>query len=197
LADAVGVGDGAKVVDSGQLEARDRESPIASAGGDQQLIEFEPLAARQSERALLRVDAGDLRGKSQLDIALAIEVRRSQQGLLERRHTPKVVLGQGRPVVGRLRLGADEHHSPVQAFLTQGRGGGRAREARADDGDRRHQNSTCRSFPWTRTGYTLMGTVAGGASTAPVRMSNSAKWHGHTTAILLSSPSASEQSSWL
>src|SRR5438309_7194014 len=42
-----------------------------------------------------------------------------------------------------------------------------------------------------------MGTVAGGASTAPLRTSNSAKWHGQTTAVFTSSPSASEQSSWL
>src|SRR5213593_1012996 len=42
-----------------------------------------------------------------------------------------------------------------------------------------------------------MGTVAGGASTAPLRTSNSAKWHGQTTAVFTSSPSASEQSSWV
>src|SRR5258706_2788747 len=40
-----------------------------------------------------------------------------------------------------------------------------------------------------------MGTVAGGASTAPLRMSNSAKWAGHVTTVFASSPSASEQSS--
>src|SRR5438067_608741 len=42
-----------------------------------------------------------------------------------------------------------------------------------------------------------MGTVAGGASTVPLRTSNSAKWHGQTTAVFTSSLPASEQSSWL
>src|SRR5207249_3168728 len=44
FADAIGIGHRAQIVHAGQVDTRDRESLVSSAGGDQQLIELEPLA---------------------------------------------------------------------------------------------------------------------------------------------------------
>ncbi len=147
VADAVGVGHRAQVVDAGQIEAGNRDPAISAAGRDEQLIELEPVAVLQRERPLLRVDPHDRGPQAHLDVALSIEVRRPKQGCLERCHAAQVVLGEGRTIVRGLRLGADQEHAAVEAFLAQGRGGRRPGEAGADDRDRRHQNSTCTSLP--------------------------------------------------
>src|SRR5262249_938732 len=104
------------------------------------------------EGALVGVDARHRRTEPHLDAALPIEVGRPQQGLLERDRAAQVVLRERRTVVRRLRLLPDEQHTPREALLAPGGGGRGSGEAGADDGDRRHQNSTCRSLPWTRTG---------------------------------------------
>jgi hypothetical protein len=45
----------------------------------------------------------------------------------------QVVLGQRRPLVGALGLGADQHQAAVEALGTQCLGGLRSGETRADD----------------------------------------------------------------
>ena len=59
----------------------------------------------------------------------------------------QVVLGERRPLVGPLRLGADEHHAPLEAALAQRLGGLGAGEARPGDHERllrRHASSILR-----------------------------------------------------
>src|SRR5207249_6180074 len=99
LADAVGIGDCSKVVYAGQIEPGNRESPIPSARGDEQLIELEPLAARELEDPLLGLDTCHRRAEPHLDVALSIELEWPQQGLLERHPAAQVVLGERRTVV--------------------------------------------------------------------------------------------------
>ena len=151
----VGVGDGAQIIDTGQIEPRDREAPVPSAGGDEHVVELEAVPAVELQRPLLDVDPYDRGPEPGLDLALAVELRRPQQRLFERHPAAQIVLRERRAIVRQLRLRAHQHHPPVEALLAQ-RGRRRlAGEARADDRDRRgrgHQNSTCRSFPWTRTG---------------------------------------------
>src|SRR5207248_7696491 len=130
-----------------QIEAGDRKPAVPSARGDQELIEFEPLAPPELEGTLLGVDARHRRAEPHLDLALSIEVGRPQQGLLERHPAAQVVLGERRTVVRGLGLAPDEPHPPVAALLAHGRGGSGPREPGAADRARRPRTPTWSPLP--------------------------------------------------
>ena len=86
-------------------------------------------------------------------------------------------------------LGADQRHGPIGALFAQRHGGRGAGQACADDHVRvaiRPRSAARRLRPVS--GYTLTGSVAGGASTLPVRTSNSEPWHVQVTVVPASSP---------
>src|SRR5207245_3786425 len=96
--------------------------------------------------------------------------------------------------VWRLGLGTDQDHVAVCALIAQRDGGRGASETCAEDHmPLGHYTSICRASPSTRVRYALTGTVAGGASTLPVRTSNSEPWHVHVSVVPANSPSSASE----
>src|SRR5687767_12513567 len=112
-------------------------------------------------------------------------------------HLPsKVGLGEWRPFVWWSHLAADQDNGLIGAFLSQSDRRSGTGQARADDHMRSgHQISICSESPAMRVRYTLTGDGAGGASTLPLRISNSAPWHRQVIVVPAKSPSASEHCS--
>jgi hypothetical protein len=82
---------------------------------------------------------------------LAVEIGCVEQGVLEWRLAPQVLLGERWALVGGLPLGADQDHPPLEAFLTEG--GRRAPPCQAGTDYHKgfgHQPRTCKLPPSMR-----------------------------------------------
>ena len=135
-AQAAGVGEGAQVVDV--LEAlEERQAPRARRRW--RSAACRRRAARRRSRPTgraLRVEPLGPRPEQQLDLASPRTSRRAGRRPRPPRRSPaSTLLGERRPVVGRLGLGADDPHRPVVAAPAQGLGAALAGEAAADDQD--------------------------------------------------------------
>ena len=170
----IGVVNRAKAVDAFELSAWRREDPVTRARRKEQAVEWDSPLVLELHDPLCRVDPRHSCPEHHLDPMFFVERGRSDQRLLEWRITAQVGLGQRRAFVRRFAFGADHDDGAVRSFVAKRHGGGRSGEARADDHVRLgHQISICSASPSMRVRNTLSGISAGGASTLPVRTSNS------------------------
>src|SRR2546427_7654974 len=130
VADETGVGHCAQVVDPRQVEPGNRKAPVSAPGGDEDVVELEPLTALEVQRSLLRIDAHDPGLEPRLDVALAVELRLAQQCLLERHPAAQIRLGERRAVVRPLGLPAQKHGPPLATAPAPRRRRAGARAAR-------------------------------------------------------------------
>jgi hypothetical protein len=136
LAQRVAVGERAQVVDTVQISPRDRYPARLGASRQQQPFVGELASVVECDLRVDRVQASHRRPGHQLDLVLAIERLGVDVGLLARRLTSQIVLGQRRALVRALGLVADQDHFALETLLAQRLGGFRAGETGAYDHDR-------------------------------------------------------------
>ena len=114
LADRVGLSTRAQVEDALEVGARESQPAGLGAGREQQPVEGQPLAAVQRDLADRRRRWSPRRvAEPQLDLVLVVERRVVVHvDLLALGLAAQVLLGQRRPLVRALGLGADEHERP-------------------------------------------------------------------------------------
>ena len=127
-----------------ELGAGDRQPPRLGARGQQQPVVAQPLAVVELDLTVRGVESHDGAPQQQLDVVRGIEALGMDVDPLALELAAQVVLGERRPLVGSLRLGADQHDATLEAPLTQRLGGLGARQARPRDHDRllRHHASS-------------------------------------------------------
>ena len=109
------------------------ERPCRGAGGQGQPPVADPLAVGELDLLGCRVDRRHLRAEPQVDLLLRPPLGRVHVGLLSRFVAAQELLGQGRAVVGRPLLAADDQDGLGAARLTVGLTDHAARETPADD----------------------------------------------------------------
>jgi hypothetical protein len=142
LAGVVGV---AEVADALQVTARDLEPARARAGGEQHAVGCQGLAVVQQDRADGWVDGSC--PNAQLDLIgaeLLLGNDRAERGL----HVVDVyqLLRQGRSLIGRMRLRADDHDLAGKPGLARGHRGADAGRARTDHDLSSSPHGPVRSF---------------------------------------------------
>jgi len=104
LAQPLGIRQRAQVVDLVEIGPRERQPPRLGAGGQQEPVIAEPLAARQHDLRRRRVDALHGGCGTQLDLVARVEVFRVEEDLLQADLGAQVVLGQRWALIGRVGL---------------------------------------------------------------------------------------------
>ena len=133
LTQKVGVLDGAQVQHAVERCAGDGKAARLGAGGEQQPVVAQPFAIVERHLADRCIEAHGGATEAELDVVGGVEALVVDVDLLAPDLPAQVVLGQRRPLVGALGLGADQHHAPVEALRAQRLGGLRTGETRADD----------------------------------------------------------------
>jgi hypothetical protein len=103
------------------------------AGGQHQLVVGYRPPRHEQHLPRARVDGRDLRAEPQVDGVLPVEGRVAQGEPLAPDLAQEVPLGQGRALVGRVRLAPDQRHGPLEAVAPQPRRDSQPRLARAHD----------------------------------------------------------------
>ena len=135
VAQAVGVVEGAQ--GERRVGARDGEAARARPGGEQQLVVAERVPSASVDLVRARVDRDD-RGmpRAQVDVVLGVPVVGMHERLVEFGLALQVVLGQRRPLVGQVGLGAEERDAAGEALVAQRLDGLGAGQAGSDDDER-------------------------------------------------------------
>ena len=122
-------------VDADEVGAGDGQLARPGARRDDERAVCEPLAARELDLVLGRVDRLDPRLEAQLDDGFLPVLQRLHERALALELAAQVALRQRRPVVRRVRLGADDGDVllPARAAVLGGEAGGG--EAASDDDD--------------------------------------------------------------
>jgi len=131
--DPVAVLDGAQVVHAVQIGAGGRESPRRGAGGQQELGVADPAAIGQGHLVGGGVDCGGGDTEAQVDVVVGVPPFGMDEDGVPASAALQVFLRQGRPFVGPVRLGPEEHDRPLEALLPQRRSGSGAGQAGPDD----------------------------------------------------------------
>ena len=135
-AERVGVRHRAQGEHALQIGAGDAEPARLGARGQQERVVFQRLAAVEGQPPRRRVERLGGAAEAQLDVVLVVEALLVDVDLVAAGLAAEVVLGERRPLVGPLLLGADQHHAPVEALLAQRLGGLGAGKARSGDHER-------------------------------------------------------------
>ncbi len=135
LLDRVAFGHRAQVVKPGQAGPGEREPPVASPGGDQDLLIAELFAGGQGDGVRAGIDGRDGFAAA-LDVVAGVPAGRPDVPAVEILLRPQVGLGQRRAAEGEARFPADEHDRPGETLVPQRRGGVAPGQAAADDHDR-------------------------------------------------------------
>src|SRR5215218_7560580 len=193
MADTFAVGHRTQVIDALQVQSRDGKTAVPSPSGYEKLIIGYALPIIEFDHLLGGVYSCSSNPKSGLDVVLSKEVRRLDQGLLERGLAAEVFLGQRRTLVRGLRLRPDQDDFPVEALLAEGCCRPSPSQASADDHERfGHHSLSSKLAPSTRNSKEPTGTLAGPRSTCPLTTSNWEPWQGQVTVVSSRSPSANE-----
>lgn len=133
-AKAAGVGQGSQVMHV--LEAlQERQAAGGAAGGDQQFPVGEIGTRVEPESPRRRVQSFGPDTEQQIDLLLLVPLGRAIGNRLLADVPRQQLLGERRPVVGRVGLRADHPHRAVVAAPAQGLGTALGGEAAADDDD--------------------------------------------------------------
>jgi hypothetical protein len=120
-------------MDAVELRPGDIEPPRLGAGRQQQAVELEFPPAFRFHASLRGVQLAHRLTRQQLDRVLAVEAFVVDVSLLTLGLASQVVLAQRRAFIGPFRLGADQHHTAVEALVAKLLGRLGAGEARAHD----------------------------------------------------------------
>ena len=118
-----------------QVRAGEVEPHRLRAGGEQERVVAKQAAVRELDVPGYRVDHRHRRAEPQVDVTLAVELRRPERDGLLGSRTREEAFRQLGPVAGQRRVGA-EHRDAAGVTLVSKRLGRRvARAATADDDD--------------------------------------------------------------
>ena len=135
-AQGVGVGDRPQDAHRLPFGAVDRGPARHRAGGDQQPVVRELLAAWERDVVRRGVERGRARRRAQLDVIGRVEALGVDLGVGGAAVARQVALRERRSLVGPPRLLGDQDDAPLEALLAQRRGGLGAGQAAADDHER-------------------------------------------------------------
>ena len=133
FAQGVGAVDAAQVEDPGPVAAWHREPSRPCSGRQQQAVVGHSLPVVELDLLLGGQQAHRAAAEVQFDVVLRVEVTVVHVRGLPAGLTAQVLLGQRRPLVGALVLGADQQDAPFEAIAAQRLGGLGAGQAGADD----------------------------------------------------------------
>ncbi len=145
-ADILHVVDAAQIVDAAQVVAGDGQLPGPGAGREQQFLVGEGFAGIRGYGLCCRVDGDHPRVGLDRDVLVLVELGRPQVHAFEAVLPRQVLLGQRWPLVGNVRLVADDDDLPFIAFLAQARRRLSRGVPRPHDHHRRHVCSSSRKF---------------------------------------------------
>ena len=132
----VGIDERSVRVDTDEIAAGKGQLARAGPGRDDERPVPEPLASHELDLVLGGVDRVDSRVQAQLDDCLLPLLERLHERALALDLAAQVALCQGRAVVGRIRLGADDGDVLLPACAAVLGGDAGRGEATADDDDR-------------------------------------------------------------
>ena len=137
-----------------------RQPPRRRSGRDDEPVERDGLAVRELHAPPRRVERRGAHAEMQFG-AERVEPATRQRDALRLPLAAQDLLRQRRPIVRRVRLGADPDQPAVEAALAQRLDGAQPRERSADDGDRaqraRHAHPSSASTSATNDGSVRCG----------------------------------------
>ena len=120
LFDGVHVGDGTQVMHARQVAARRGQATRPRPGSQQQFVVRERLAVGANHALGLSVDFLHAR-VVQGDVLAFVELGRAQMHLFQAVLASQILLGEGRPLIGKVRLFAKNENLALVARLPQTR----------------------------------------------------------------------------
>src|SRR5918995_3553822 len=108
-----------QVVDAVELAAVHPQPAHVCTGGEERRVELDLVLRRQRDHALARIELHHARAQHQVDVLLPPPLVRTEQHLVPRLLALEISLREGRPVVRRIGLAADQHNGAVRALLPQ------------------------------------------------------------------------------
>lgn len=133
LAQPVGVGEAAQMVDAGQVGAGDVEAARLGAGGEQEFVVVEDGALAQPYGLGIAVDGDDGLAEVQFDVGLGVPGGFMDEDAVALLLARQIALGQGRAFIGVVAFVTDEDHSSGEPFGAEGLGGLGSGQPTADD----------------------------------------------------------------
>ena len=118
-ADAVGVGDGAQIVHTGELAPGDEQATRTAAGGEQQRVVRQDQAVIEPHVSFAARNVGHPLSEMRRDRMLGKESRRPDEETLALEAAGEVLLRERRPLVRRPRIITDEGQLSRKAPATQ------------------------------------------------------------------------------
>ena len=119
LAQGIGVADRAQVVDPVQVRSVDPQDPHVRPGRKERLLEAHQVLVGELRDAGVDVQRHHSGAGQQLDALLGVPVVGPEQHVLARFLPAQVLLGQRRPVVGRIGLAAHQEDVALGPLLAQ------------------------------------------------------------------------------
>src|SRR6185312_16298027 len=159
LAQMIRLGEVAQVADPVELDPRQRRHPVARAGGDDEVVVAERRADAELDLPRGAVDLDGAGAAHVFDALFGVEALGTHQQEVEADLAAEVILGQRRPLIGKPRLVADQHHLAVETALAQRRGELEPAMPRAED---HHPHQVC---------------VSGIVTTSPSMPGSMTSWH--------------------
>ncbi len=132
-AERVGVGGRPELVNPCQVDARDRRSGVADAGGYDEVVVCELLAAREGDESAVGTKGRRGLAQPQLDAVRVVGVGGLDEQLVEVDVACEVGLAERGALVGQGGFRSDEDDVAVEAGVAQGERRGGTGEAGADD----------------------------------------------------------------
>ncbi len=174
LDDRLAIGERAQRVDMWLVGAGDGQANRFGSGRKQQPVVGNPAPVGEYDLARARIDAGDVRIETQVDIVLCIKAFPAQRNPILRRFAGEIVLGKIGPINRRRFVVAEHDDAALILFAPQSFGRGETGRAAADNDD-------------------LLGNLAG----APSRGFGAVRLRFSPTNILSSRSSTDQQASGL
>src|SRR5579864_672721 len=135
VAERIDVGDAAQILNAGKFGTGTFDPAHARTGGEQQLVVGERAPVRENHLVRIAVDLGRGNAQDQLALGFAVECVRLQKKSVALHRAHQIGFGERRPLVGRVRLVADQRDVARKPLGPEGRDGLRAGLSGAHDDD--------------------------------------------------------------
>src|SRR5258706_3427191 len=133
--DGAAVAERAQCMDVRLVGSRDRQSDRFGAGREQQAVEWDLAAVSQNDFTGARIDARNMRLKTQIDGVIGIIAVGTQRHPILRRGAREVILGKVWPIDGRRIVVAEHDEAAAVSRTPQSLGRGESGCPTADDDD--------------------------------------------------------------
>ena len=131
--DRIGIRERAQIEHARQIDTGQRQPAGSRAGADHERRVVECGAVFQDEKPLLSKNSRGAGAEAQIDAVLGVVALGSEPGPLQRHLAAEIRFRQRRPLIGQVRLVAEQGKVALEAQLAQAHGDLRARLPGADD----------------------------------------------------------------